>query len=193
MIPWSSDMNVFSIVELLTNSLHDRKWRKVARDCGARIYRYVDFLSNWILQRAFSIEFRSARLRSKFSFLVPSTPKLENILDVTKIIRWWKLWRFFQSRSFLKTWYNDVRHVIISWNIHWWRLFTSSHRCSLLIWKHHFFIEWSIKVNNIVTCFIVMKVRKISRKKISKCEISSIRSWMRWATSSEKINSAKMN
>jgi pre-rRNA-processing protein TSR1 len=65
-IPLSSDINIFSIVELLTNSLGDNKSTDVATQCGARIYT-------------------SPKLRSKFCFLTPTPTNLENILDAAKV------------------------------------------------------------------------------------------------------------
>ena len=44
LIPSSSDVNVFSIVELLRNSVHDPKSTDIATDCGTRIYTCVNFL-----------------------------------------------------------------------------------------------------------------------------------------------------
>ena len=85
LIPLSSDVNIFSIVELLTNSVHDPKSTDIATDCGARIYTYVIFFSNKTLKRTISIEFKSSKLRSKFCFLTPTVTNLENILDAAKV------------------------------------------------------------------------------------------------------------
>jgi len=43
-ITLSSDINVFSIIELLTNLLNDNKSIDVATQCGTRIYTYVYLL-----------------------------------------------------------------------------------------------------------------------------------------------------
>jgi len=42
-IPLSSDVNIFSIIELLTNSVDDNKSSDLATACGARIYTYVNY------------------------------------------------------------------------------------------------------------------------------------------------------
>ncbi|CAF3025933.1 unnamed protein product [Rotaria socialis] len=65
-IPLSSDVNVFSIVELITSSINDQKSSDQATDCGARIYT-------------------CPKLRSKFCFLTPTVTNLENILDCAKM------------------------------------------------------------------------------------------------------------
>jgi hypothetical protein len=41
-IPLSSDVNIFSIVELLTNCFDDNKSSDIPTECGARIYTYID-------------------------------------------------------------------------------------------------------------------------------------------------------
>ncbi|CAF4027911.1 unnamed protein product [Adineta steineri] len=65
-IPLSSDVNVFSIIELLTNSIDDTKSSDIATECGARIYT-------------------CPKLRSKFCFLTPTPTNFENILDAAKL------------------------------------------------------------------------------------------------------------
>ncbi|UJR24736.1 hypothetical protein I4U23_006110 [Adineta vaga] len=65
-IPLSSDVNVFSIIELLTHSIDDNRSTDIATECGARVYT-------------------CPKLRSKFCFLTPTPTNLENILDAAKL------------------------------------------------------------------------------------------------------------
>ncbi|CAF3536579.1 unnamed protein product [Rotaria sp. Silwood1] len=65
-IPLSSDVNTYSIIQLLTNSINDKKSFDQATQCGARIYT-------------------CSKLRSKFCFLTPTVTNLENVLDAAKI------------------------------------------------------------------------------------------------------------
>ncbi|CAF3913900.1 unnamed protein product [Rotaria sordida] len=65
-IPLSSDVNIYSIIELLTNSIDDKKSFDEATQCGARIYT-------------------CSKLRSKFCFLTPTVTNLENVLDAAKM------------------------------------------------------------------------------------------------------------
>lgn len=66
LISLSSNINLFSVVELLTKCLDDQRSTDVPTDCGARIYT-------------------SPKLRAKFCFLTPNSSNFENVLDAAQL------------------------------------------------------------------------------------------------------------